>query len=91
MHKKIQTLKKVNFNEISLKILLAAKEEKKVVQLVDLKRANNVGILLSRIKVPVPEIKDAINSLDEDILSLENSRALLRLAPSPDEIDMLKK
>ena len=74
-----------------------------MVTLVDLKRANNVGvshsiflltfvgILLSRIKVPTVEIKKAIEILDEKTLSLDNSRALMRLVPSDDEIEMLKK
>jgi len=48
-----------------------------VVSLVDIKRANNVGILLSKIKVPTPEIKVAIEALDEKTLSVENSKFVL--------------
>jgi hypothetical protein len=65
-------------------------QKNKVVTLVDLKRANNVGILLSRMKVPITSIRTAIEVLDEKLLSLENTRALLKLSPSADEVDMLK-
>lgn len=68
----------------------AETQKSKVITLVDLKRANNVGILLSRMKVPVTSIRTAIEVLDEKLLSLENTRALLKLSPSADEVDTLK-
>lgn len=45
-----------------------------------------LGILLSKIKVEPTGIKTAIEALDENTLSLEDTRALLRLAPSPEEV-----
>ena len=45
-----------------------------------------MGILLSRIKAEPKEIKNAIKDLNEETLSLDNSRALMRLAPSSDEV-----
>jgi hypothetical protein len=62
----------------------------RTVHLVDLKRANNVGILLSRLKVPLSHVRNSLEQLDPATLSLENARALRKLAPSPDEIEILK-
>jgi len=60
------------------------------INLVDLKRANNIGILLARIKMSVSDIKKSIIELDETHLSAENTRALQRLAPTAEEIETLK-
>jgi len=60
------------------------------INLVDLKRANNIGILLARIKMSIGDIKKSIIELDETHLSGENTRALQRLAPTAEEIETLK-
>jgi hypothetical protein len=62
----------------------------KVVTLLDLKRANNIAISLSRFKCTHKEIQEAIVSLDEQLLSLEQLQAILGLLPTSDEMKMLK-
>jgi len=47
------------------------------------------GILLSRIKVGLKQLRVSIINLDEDTLSLDNSRSLLRLVPTPEEVELL--
>ncbi|EKX39718.1 hypothetical protein GUITHDRAFT_89015 [Guillardia theta CCMP2712] len=68
----------------------SSKDKKKAIQLLDLKRANNIAITLSRFKSSNAEIKNAILTLDEGLLSLEQLQMLLTLLPTPDEIRMLK-
>jgi len=70
------------------------KEEEKnknQVSLINLQRANNVGILLCRFPLSHSEIKKAILSCDEKVLTLDLSRSLVRLAPTKDEIDMIQQ
>jgi hypothetical protein len=46
----------------------------------------NSGILLCRFTISFAEIKRAILNCDEKILTLDTSRALIRLAPTKDEV-----
>ena len=62
----------------------------KTVSLLDVKRANNIAITLSRFKFSNKEIKDAILTLNEGLLSLEQLQMLLTLLPTADEVKMLK-
>jgi ankyrin repeat protein len=61
------------------------------VNIVDLKRAQTIGILLARIKQPIPAIAEAVLSLDEKVLTLDDVRSLAKFSPTKDEIDSLKK
>jgi len=70
---------------------LGEKSKFNVVNIVDLKRAQTIGILLARIKQPIPEISRAIIELDEKVLTLEDVRSLNKYAPTKDEIESLKK
>lgn len=74
------------FNVKQNKALTMRKKEK-TVQVLDLKRANTIGILIHRLKAPVDEIVDALISLDEHKLSLDNTRNLLKMAPTDDEVN----
>eukprot|EP01112_Ceratiomyxa_fruticulosa_P021198 TRINITY_DN7396_c0_g1_i1.p2 TRINITY_DN7396_c0_g1~~TRINITY_DN7396_c0_g1_i1.p2 ORF type:complete len:351 (-),score=91.40 TRINITY_DN7396_c0_g1_i1:574-1626(-) len=67
------------------------KDANATVNLLDIKRANNVGILLSRIKATPAAIRKAIETLDENALSLDNSKSLLKLAPTDEEKTTLKE
>jgi len=55
-----------------------------------LKRANNIAITLSRFKQSHSEIKQAILTLDDSVLSLDQLQMLLALLPNSDEVKMLK-
>ena len=69
---------------------VAAASKSKHVSLLDMKRANNIAITLSRFKVSNDEIKKAILTLDTGILDLDQLQMLLTLLPTSDEIKMLK-
>ncbi|KZV64586.1 actin-binding FH2, partial [Peniophora sp. CONT] len=49
-----------------------------------------VAIMLSRIKLPPAEIKRALLSLDDTLLTVDDLKALSRQIPTPEEISRLK-
>jgi len=63
---------------------------KEKVHIVDGKRQQNVGIGVSKLRISNQELLQAIIKLDETILSLERTRVLIDLAPTDDEISMLR-
>jgi len=62
----------------------------KVVNLIDLSRANNIGIMLNRLKRSPEDIKAAIIKLDPEFLNTANLEALKKTLPNKDEIELLK-
>lgn len=68
----------------------SAAPSKEKVHIVDGKRQQNVGIGVSKLRIPTPDLLQAIIKLDETILSLDRTRVLLDLTPTDDEIPMLR-
>jgi diaphanous 1 len=62
-----------------------------VTTLLDFNRANNIAIMLARIKMPYSEIKDAILELDDEKLSVENLRSIRQYIPTSEEIELVKE
>lgn len=71
------------------------------VSLLDMKRSNNVNIVLtgtvplsnivtSGIKIPEEEIKQAIINLDGAKLGVQNLKMLQQLVPTNDELELVK-
>jgi hypothetical protein len=60
------------------------------VQLLDLKRANNIAITLARFKQSNADIRGAILTLDDAALSVDALHMLLALLPTPDELKALR-
>eukprot|EP00026_Physarum_polycephalum_P006630 Phypoly_transcript_06680.p1 GENE.Phypoly_transcript_06680~~Phypoly_transcript_06680.p1 ORF type:complete len:393 (+),score=90.91 Phypoly_transcript_06680:114-1181(+) len=60
-------------------------EEVKEVSLLDMRRSNNIGIVLSRLKITPEGIKDDLMRMDEKLLSREKVMALLKCVPTPEE------
>lgn len=68
----------------------AAKENENPYQnMIDLKRSNNIGIMLKHFKLSPAAIKKAIIDVDEDTLSPEKISQLYRNQPTPEEIELL--
>jgi len=61
------------------------------VTLLEWKRANNIAIMLARIKISYKGIKDAILAMDENSLTIEDLKNLSKFVPQPDEISTLKE
>jgi len=47
--------------------------------------------MLSRFKITLPELRNAIQSLDMQVLTLDNSAALASFAPTPEEIELVRE
>ncbi|KAF9909163.1 hypothetical protein EC991_009073 [Linnemannia zychae] len=67
------------------------KEKKKPVSLFNVNRANNIAIMLSRIKITYPEIRAALMEILDDKLSIENLKAIKQYVPTGDEIELIKE
>ena len=62
---------------------------KKVV-LVDPKRNQNVSIALAKFRMPYPDIKRLVLTLDETQLTLDRCKSLIDNSPTAEEVDMVK-
>ncbi|KAF9996381.1 hypothetical protein BGZ65_008027 [Modicella reniformis] len=68
----------------------ATVEKKKAVSLFSHTRANNIAIMLSRIKLSYPEIRMALLEILDEKLSIENLKAIKQYVPTSDEIELIK-
>ena len=59
------------------------------VALLDPKRANNISIILSRLKMPFEEMRRAIVEVDMEALPHESVTALLKCAPTAEEVELV--
>ncbi|KAJ3280744.1 hypothetical protein HK104_000433, partial [Borealophlyctis nickersoniae] len=66
------------------------KVEKKVIQLIERKRAQNMGIMLGGIRLSYPAIRNAILSFDGNVLSVERLQMLRQWAPTEEECDIVR-
>lgn len=60
------------------------------VQLIDLRRAYNCEIMLSKIKIPLPDMINAVLALDSSVLDIDQVENLIKFCPTKEEIEMLK-
>lgn len=58
-------------------------------RLLDAKRANNLAIILSRIRLTVPQIREAVLRCDEGCLSADRLTSLLKCVPTAEEIELV--
>ncbi|KAF9997306.1 hypothetical protein BGZ79_009002 [Entomortierella chlamydospora] len=69
----------------------ATTEKKKAVSLFGVSRANNIAIMLSRIKLSYPDIRVALMEISDEKLSIENLKAIKQYVPTSDEIELVKE
>ncbi|XP_056174434.1 formin-like protein 14 isoform X2 [Syzygium oleosum] len=60
------------------------------VQLVDLRRAYNCEIMLSKIKIPLPDMMNAVLALDSSALDIDQVENLIKFCPTKEEMETLK-
>ncbi|XP_010463058.1 PREDICTED: formin-like protein 14 [Camelina sativa] len=60
------------------------------VQLVDLRRANNCEIMLTKIKIPLPDMLSAVLALDSSALDIDQVENLIKFCPTKEEMEMLR-
>ncbi|XP_010491393.2 PREDICTED: formin-like protein 20 isoform X2 [Camelina sativa] len=67
---------------------VGAKPEK--VQLIDLRRANNTEIMLTKVKMPLPDMMAAVLAMDESVLDVDQIDNLIKFCPTKEEMELLK-
>ncbi|XP_017973460.1 PREDICTED: formin-like protein 14 isoform X1 [Theobroma cacao] len=60
------------------------------VQLVDLRRAYNCEIMLTKIKIPLPDMLNAVLALDSSALDIDQVENLIKFCPTKEEMELLK-
>ncbi|XP_057834061.1 formin-like protein 17 isoform X2 [Cryptomeria japonica] len=60
------------------------------VLLVDLRRANNCEIMLTKVKMPLPDVMNAVLALDDSILDSDQVDNLIKFCPTKEEMEVLK-
>eukprot|EP01083_Nonionella_stella_P172331 591105_1 len=66
------------------------KQKKELIEIIDGKRSYNVSIGLSRFKMKNSDIKMAVLSMDEEVFNIDKLNALIRLAPTPEEVTQMQ-
>ncbi|KAL8143948.1 hypothetical protein V2J09_016980 [Rumex salicifolius] len=61
-----------------------------VIHLVDLRRANNTEIMLTKVKMPLSDMMIAALALDESVLDADQVENLIKFCPTKEEMDLLK-
>ncbi|XP_020687682.1 formin-like protein 3 isoform X2 [Dendrobium catenatum] len=61
-----------------------------IVHLVDMRRANNCEIMLTKIKMPLPKMINAVLALDTTALDIDQVENLIKFCPTKEEMEMLK-
>ncbi|KAF3567249.1 hypothetical protein DY000_02019512 [Brassica cretica] len=67
---------------------LEAKPEK--IQLIDLRRANNTEIMLTKVKMPLPDMMAAVLAMDDTVLDIDQIENLVKFCPTNEEMELLK-
>ncbi|PUZ67588.1 hypothetical protein GQ55_3G447900 [Panicum hallii var. hallii] len=67
---------------------LGSKSDK--VQLIDLRRANNTEIMLTKIKMPLSDMMSAALALDDSVLDADQIENLIKFCPTKEEMELLK-
>ncbi|GMJ11095.1 hypothetical protein HRI_004778700 [Hibiscus trionum] len=60
------------------------------VQLIDHRRAYNCEIMLSKVKVPLPELMSSVLALEESTLDADQVDNLIKFCPTKEEMELLK-
>nr|CAD1840175.1 unnamed protein product [Ananas comosus var. bracteatus] len=60
------------------------------VHLIDLRRANNCGIMLTKVKMPLSDLMSAILTLDDSVLDADQVENLIKFTPTKEEMELLK-
>ncbi|KAK8620120.1 hypothetical protein V6N13_066605 [Hibiscus sabdariffa] len=60
------------------------------VQLIDHRRAYNCEIMLSKVKVPLPELMNLVLALEESALDIDQVENLIKFCPTKEEMELLK-
>ncbi|KAJ8514006.1 hypothetical protein OPV22_004440 [Ensete ventricosum] len=60
------------------------------VHLVELRRANNTEIMLTKIKMPLSDMMSAVLALDDSLLDADQVENLIKFCPTKEEMELIK-
>ncbi|CAL9112185.1 unnamed protein product [Musa textilis] len=60
------------------------------VHLIDLRRANNCEIMLTKVKMPLNDLMSSVLTLDDSILDIDQVDNLIKFCPTKEEMELLK-
>ncbi|XP_031118029.1 formin-like protein 6 isoform X2 [Ipomoea triloba] len=60
------------------------------VQLIDLRRAYNCEIMLTKVKIPLPDLMSSVLALDDSALDIDQVDNLIKFCPTKEEMEALK-
>ncbi|KAJ6829506.1 formin-like protein 6 [Iris pallida] len=60
------------------------------VHLIDLRRANNCEIMLTKVKMPLADLMNSVLALDDSLLDVDQIDNLIKFCPTKEEMDLLK-
>ncbi|KAL8115863.1 hypothetical protein AgCh_022383 [Apium graveolens] len=66
----------------------AVKPEK--ISLIDFRRAYNCEIMLTKVKIPLPDMMNAVLALDDSALDIDQVENLIKFCPTKEEMELLK-
>ncbi|KAF9616598.1 hypothetical protein IFM89_030650 [Coptis chinensis] len=67
---------------------VGGKSEK--IQLIDLRRAKNCEIMLTKVKIPLPDLMSSVLALDDSALDIDQVDNLIKFSPTKEEMELLK-
>lgn len=59
------------------------------ITLLEFNRANNIAIMLAKIRLPYPDIRDAIWNIDDNMLTVDNLMSIRQYIPTKEEVMFL--
>ncbi|KFK25156.1 hypothetical protein AALP_AA8G073200 [Arabis alpina] len=96
-HKEAHTAPEFDVSEIVQKPVDNAGSRRKSVgrkpekvQLVDLRRSNNSEIMLTKVKMPLPDMMAAVLAMDDLVLDIDQIENLIKSCPTKEEMELLK-
>ncbi|KAJ4707783.1 Formin-like protein [Melia azedarach] len=60
------------------------------VQLVELRRAYNCEIMLTKVKIPLPDLMSSVLALDDSAMDVDQVDNLIKFCPTKEEMELLK-
>ncbi|CAI0427652.1 unnamed protein product [Linum tenue] len=74
---------------------IGAKSKRRVrksekVQLIELRRAYNCEIMLTKVKIPLHDLMSSILALDDSVLDVDQVDSLVKFCPTKEEMELLK-
>lgn len=64
--------------------------KQEIIHLVDMRRANNCEIMLTKVKMPLPNMMNAVLALDSKVLDSDQVENLIKFCPTKEEMDTLR-